>query len=510
MDAEAIAAYDATRDFSQKSFRSICYAPFASMYLDTVGQVRACCQNTRYLLGDLKKERLADIWNGPRTRALRSALKRDKLSLGCEFCAWQLADGNPQTVFAKYFESYPVADDHPAWPQQIEFSISNTCNLECVMCTGEYSSSIRARRERLPPLPKPYGEQFFEDLRPFLPHLKLARFLGGEPFLAKEPLRIYEMMIEDGLEIPCHVTTNGTQYNEAVERILQHLPVSFAVSMDGVTKETVESIRVNADHQTLLANFERFHAYTRRRGTSISLTYCLMRQNWREFGDYLLFGDAWDCDVSVNTVQSPSFCSLYSLSTDELSQVVAGLESQAGRVEPQLKRNLPVWLATLDRLRHRLQHLGRNYVQRTMFAEVQLLSDARVTDAAAETQRRLLEWADGPVDQIVCDQDDLIVEVICGGESIGEGSFLGVPRERILGRPISDMTAQLAHLYGRRLEEISVQDGELGRDRVVKFVADQGDETLVRAIHAPRLNAQGQAVGSTTTAALRLPAGQRI
>ena len=35
------------------------------------------------------------------------------------------------------------------YPSVLEFELINTCNLECVMCTGEYSSLIRAKREKL-------------------------------------------------------------------------------------------------------------------------------------------------------------------------------------------------------------------------------------------------------------------------------------------------------------------------------------------------------------------------
>jgi sulfatase maturation enzyme AslB (radical SAM superfamily) len=56
-------------------------------------------------------------------------------------------------------------------------------------------------------------------------------------------------MIAEGLATPCHITTNGTQYNSSIERIMDALPMSFAVSLDGATKETVESIRVNANYE---------------------------------------------------------------------------------------------------------------------------------------------------------------------------------------------------------------------------------------------------------------------
>ena len=103
-------------------------------------------------------------------------------------------------------------------------------------------------------------------------------------------------------------------------------------------KETVESIRVNAKFETVHENFRRFHAYCKGRGTDLTLTYCLMAQNWHEFGDYLLFADEWDCDVCVNLVRVPSQCSLYTLPVEELDRITTMLEKQGETLLPQLKR----------------------------------------------------------------------------------------------------------------------------------------------------------------------------
>jgi sulfatase maturation enzyme AslB (radical SAM superfamily) len=208
------------------------------------------------------------------------------------------------------FDRFAVPDETPLWPQQMEFSISNVCNLECIMCRGLWSSAIRARREKLPPLPRLYSEAFFESLWKYLPHVKQLKFLGGEPFLISEYYTLWDRMIDDGLAVPCHATTNGTQYNRKIERVLEHVPMGFAVSMDGATKATLESIRVNAKYEVVMENARRFREYARARKTSFSVTYCLMRQNWHEFGEFCLLADSWDCPVE--SIRSSSLRSLAS------------------------------------------------------------------------------------------------------------------------------------------------------------------------------------------------------
>jgi MoaA/NifB/PqqE/SkfB family radical SAM enzyme len=51
------------------------------------------------------------------------------------------------------------------YPSMLELELNNTCNLECVMCIGELSSSIRKNREKLPAIRSPYDEAFVEPTR---------------------------------------------------------------------------------------------------------------------------------------------------------------------------------------------------------------------------------------------------------------------------------------------------------------------------------------------------------
>ncbi|MGC9953350.1 MAG: radical SAM protein [Rhizomicrobium sp.] len=359
MNEIARALHDSTRDFSGKAVRALCYAPYASLYFDFQGRVRVCCHNFAYPAGNILEDSIDEIWQGARIGVLRKTLARGEFGPGCDFCQFQTAEGNFANAAMRRFDAFDVSGEAPLWPQQMEFSISNSCNLECVMCRGQWSSAIRAHREKLPPLPHLYDDAFIESLRKYLPHLKRMKFLGGEPFLIAEYYRLWDMMIEGDLVIPCHVTTNGTQYNRKVERVLERIPMSFAVSMDGATKQTVESIRVGAIYEELMANAQRFRDYARVRKTNFSFTFCLMRLNWQEFGAYCLMGDAWDCGVAVNTVVSPPQFGIYSLPLADLQEILHGLERQAPTLESQLKRNKTVWFGELERIRAKVAAMAR-------------------------------------------------------------------------------------------------------------------------------------------------------
>jgi len=354
MDAVALARFHAGRDLSNKAVRSICYAPHTNLFFDIEGRVRVCCWNWKHELGNAKTDTLDDMWAGAKARILRRGLEQDDLRFGCDFCHEQTKDGWTTRAAMRNFDQFEVLAPDPEWPQRMEFSISNSCNLECVMCNGLYSSAIRAHREKLPPRPTVYSAEFIKSLRKYLPHLVRAKFLGGEPFLITEYHQIWQMMVEDAPHVSCHITTNGTQYNRRVEEFMEKLNFGFSVSLDGATKETVERIRVNANFAEQMAILKRFRDYTRERRTDLSLTFCFMRQNWHEFGDFCLFADDWGCRVGINTVNNPPQFSVNNLPPDGLRAIVTAMEREAVGLERALTLNRDVWFSELERLQRKL------------------------------------------------------------------------------------------------------------------------------------------------------------
>ncbi len=381
----------------RQSFHAACYAAHASMYFDQFGDVRACCQNTEAPMGNVTRSSIREIWDGTATRQLRDALRVDDYSVGCGFCQWQVDQGDESIVFARVFDQHEVRSTRPQWPVQMEFSMTNACNLQCVMCNGDWSSSIRTHREGRPPLPEVYGEAFFEELSEFLPHLRKANFLGGEPFLGREPLRVLSMIAELDEPPEVAVTTNGTQWTPRIERICEQVPMSFVLSLDGVTAETYESIRVGSDFSLVMRNLEHFEEHARRNGTMVTLAHCLVRPNVHEFATFLEFAERRGFWVGINEVLFPVELSLFQLPADELRSVIAQLE--ADPVADTLDRLRYVWDGQLDALRHRLASLERGQsVQVSPWAGAGVRTTPWVDRAAAE----LAEWVEGePPTEIV-------------------------------------------------------------------------------------------------------------
>lgn len=337
-----------------------CAAPESTLYFAPDGRVLACCVNNAHPLGQVGEESLREIWQGARIAALRTALRSGDFSLGCDECGDRADAGNRAWSNAPQFDRWATDCGVPPFPRRMDFVLSNRCNLMCHTCNGYWSSAIRSRRERRPPLPSRYGDAFFRELEEFLPHLEHAVFLGGEPFLAREPRRVWDLLrvhARPGLEI--QVVSNGTQWDSRIEQYLTELPMSVSVSVDGATPETFEHLRVGAEFATVMANVDRYEAAVTTHGGRVGYHYCLLVQNWQEFGRFLLKAEARGRSVQVMTVTQPADFSLFHLPSDALERVITALERENDRIGPELRELRPVWDAERDRLRRHLAALRR-------------------------------------------------------------------------------------------------------------------------------------------------------
>jgi MoaA/NifB/PqqE/SkfB family radical SAM enzyme len=331
-----------------------CYAPSVQLYFQPDGEVRACCRNMKFPLGNITHDRLRDVWDGGRRAELIEALAADDYSKGCDGCEWEIRTEGRAGSYPEDFAVWGPKLGRKAditWPRRMEFNLSNVCNLQCIQCNGDLSSSIRIHREGRLPLPNPYGDEFLEDLRDFLPHLEVAQFAGGEPFMAPVNFRVWELMAEVAPHVRCTVVTNATQWNKRVEQALETIPLSFTFSIDGMSEQTYESIRVGSDFGQVLTNIDRFCAYAEDRGTRTEINFCLMAQNHHEFGDLLLFAEQRGIPVNVSVVHYPEACAIARRPPDEVLRILEHLDAQAPTIVPQLSLNRGTWEVEVERIR---------------------------------------------------------------------------------------------------------------------------------------------------------------
>jgi MoaA/NifB/PqqE/SkfB family radical SAM enzyme len=314
-DKNQITQFNASRVVADTSV--LCYAPWLSMNFDQTGQITVCCFNRTFVLGSYPQQRLSDIWQGKNANKLRQAMQQSQFNLGCGACEKMIAERNFESVLIKHFDDYydflpPKADkslldkffntQQLPQPTVFEFELSNTCNLECIMCGGKWSSAIRSNREKLPALPNYYDSNFVQELKPFLPGLKRANFLGGEPFLIAVYQEIWECIIDINPDIDVAITSNGTVLNSRIKAIIERLPkLRLTLSIDSLKKETWQAIRRKGKFETLKENMDYFMAT----GKLVSFSVCPMVQNRMEIPEIVGFCEQHNLDIYFNVVYEP-------------------------------------------------------------------------------------------------------------------------------------------------------------------------------------------------------------
>lgn len=329
-DASKAAGYH-TLDLRQfrkyNSFRPLgakpvfCYVPFNSLTFSFSGKVFACSYNRDVQLGQYPNQTIDEIWNSKEAQQLRTHMSNNDLDYGCQHCRYFFEKGKfsnlKPLVFDKYYENTAAT-----FPQVMEFELSNECNLECQMCVGEVSSSIRKNRDKLPPIPMPYDDKFLEQLAKYIPHLKEAKFYGGEPFLISIYYKIWDLIKQLNPKLPLFVITNGSHWNSKIEALINDLDFDVAVSIDAVDKYIVEGIRKNIQHEKLMHNIRRFSEVCRKKGKYLSLSFTVQKDNWRELPRVIELCNEVDAFIFVSYLERPVEFSITEFSTAELQKVL--------------------------------------------------------------------------------------------------------------------------------------------------------------------------------------------
>lgn len=320
LNKETVAAYNVAR--GKPNSTHICHAPFSNMYFNVHGDC-APCWLTFIEPDNYPAKSIREIWFGEKYQTLRNHLLKYDLTHKCNVCLKNLQGGNYTSVLARAYD----INEPTQYPGMMELELSNTCNLECVMCIGELSSSIRKNRERLPAIKNAYDDNFIEQLEEFIPHLKELRFNGGEPFLINAVFKIFEKVEKLNPKLKITIATNGTVLNYKVKEWLNKLNIHINFSLDSLTPGIYETIRVNAHFERVMEHFLFYRQYTKENNRTLCLMVNPMRNNWHEMPEFIRFVNKHNCNIWFNTIHRPKEWSIWALPQNELENVYQTLRS---------------------------------------------------------------------------------------------------------------------------------------------------------------------------------------
>lgn len=126
-------------------------------------------------------------------------------------------------------------------PRVLYCVVTSLCNIKCIMC------QIIKQKWELP-------ERAISEINDLMPYLEIVKWQGGEVFLYKHFEQLMDAAGKNN--VSQEIVTNGLLLNERVINKLLNYNVDLYISVDGLTKDVYESIRVGADFDLLINNLQ--------------------------------------------------------------------------------------------------------------------------------------------------------------------------------------------------------------------------------------------------------------
>ena len=264
-----------------------CIRPFTSIILNANGEVKPCCyidkkQSDYKGVKDfnIKTSSVDEYWNSDYRQYLQNQFLNDFKPKECQTC-WkheaentisgrQLANRAHKFLAKTNYEKYLklLGKLKLDQPQEYEITITNLCNLKCMMCNGAHSSKLlienHAIGEELNVKQSDYDwsdktkKNLVESIAPKT--VKRMSLLGGESLLVPDIIQILDnfSQTEYAKDLELTVVTNGTVFNERIRNILskfKKLTVMF--SMESTDTQN-NYMRFPSNWQTINDNIEGF------------------------------------------------------------------------------------------------------------------------------------------------------------------------------------------------------------------------------------------------------------
>lgn len=270
-----------------------CLNPFRWLEVNEGGEVTPCCGSWfKGKLGNIKKQSMEEIWNGPKFQALREAMYEGG-NWG-KFCnaavcphiindTWVAVDFiTPETPDQLPITKSMLEDIREgrtkmsSGPLQIGLTCDPRCNLRCIMCSAHLNPNRDGALIR----------KALEGVNHFLPGLKRIKLLGdGEVFVVPEARDfLFDFDAEKYPDVSFLIHTNGLLFTPEAWTKMSRLTIDWVVvSIDAATKETYENIRKGGKWDLLMRNLE-FLVKRHREGRIRELIICMtvMKSNHHE------------------------------------------------------------------------------------------------------------------------------------------------------------------------------------------------------------------------------------
>lgn len=227
----------------------VCREAFREVCILANGDVVCSCLdiNGSRPLGNIKEQRIYDIFRGEKYRQLRKQLMSSGDDTFCPHLGFNCCFKNIPS------ESMKTDEDSLAIDYKIQLENYSYCNLRCPSCLVSGWMKTKGN-PRLAVLPMDCIEEVLEDTKNTSPGLWLFNY--GEPFLDRRFLDILQLAKRINPRISIYMHTNGTAIPEGWPEVIirEGLLDTISFSIDGTCQESYGKYRVGGNFDVAFGN----------------------------------------------------------------------------------------------------------------------------------------------------------------------------------------------------------------------------------------------------------------
>jgi organic radical activating enzyme len=279
-----------------------CSAPWEGVFINPDGDFRFCCAGQKGSIGNLNKNTLQELIDGPVKRVQDDILTKGHSDY-CTNCM-ESEQKSGRSLRESFTQDFTKFDTTKFVARQLDVRWRNTCHLRCGYCNSEWSSAFAQWEGKNY---KVSETSWQKDVLEFLREnsdMQVVNFLGGEPLLLKENVDLIDLMPR---RIHGGVVTNLSIENIETLPVYQKLlnrRTSWLVSLEA-TGNKFEYIRRNAKWELTSENYKNLHKNLNPESNlGIHMTYCI------QSAFSLVETFDWLFSVDPNPVNNFSFPSL--------------------------------------------------------------------------------------------------------------------------------------------------------------------------------------------------------
>lgn len=318
--------------------KTFCMLPWMHMHAFPDGRAYPCCLSDYWHpVGDLRKDTMAELWNGEAYRTMRRNMLGDTPCKECKKCYEQEelgffsmrydANRNYGHHIAEVDATLPDGTNPDFKIRYWDVRFSNLCNFSCRSCGPIFSSNwyndhVKLYNRKPDVLGREMArveytagseESMIEQMLPHIPYLEQVYFAGGEPLIMKEHYFLLEKLIEYGkTDIRIQYNTNFSELAFKDKHVFEYWKhftnVSVGASLDA-SGARAELMRKGTDWKQTVSNRQRMMEEVPHVDFYVSATVSAMNvlhviDFHREWTDMGLIKAK---DFNINLCQSPEW-----------------------------------------------------------------------------------------------------------------------------------------------------------------------------------------------------------